>query len=303
MAANVSPPIGDATARPWQECRVGPMSVHDLGLENTRMRLRALLITLASVATAPAIAAEPVAMAAHRAVYQLSLENSRGDVTDAGGQMKYEVTDACDGWATRQRLAMNITSRDGQQIELISDYATWEAKDGLSMRFRMRQTTDTAVTEQVEGTAELDGKGGPGMVHYTVPEKKDVALPKGTLFSMAHTEAIIAAAQSGQKFLAVPIFDGTGDKGAQDSFIVIGSWGPSASAPYPSLAKLDSGKVNISFFDRDPKPSKDKPTGSPDYEVGMTYYANGVANDLMMNFSDFTMRGKFAEFTETPPHC
>ena len=268
------------------------------------MRLRPLLVTLAALTAAPALAAEPaVPMAAHRAVYKLSLDSSRGDVTSASGQMNYEVADSCDGWATQQRLAMTITNRDGQDIELISDYATLEAKDGLSMRFRMRQTTDTAVTEQVEGTATLDSKGGPGHVHYTVPDEKDLALPAGTLFSMAHTEAIIAAATAGQKFLSVPIFDGTGDKGAQDSFIVIGAWGPTTSAPYPLLAKLDSGKVHISFFDRDPKASTDKPTGSPDYEVGMVYYSNGVANDLMMNFSDFTMRGTLAEFTELHPHC
>ena len=268
------------------------------------MRLRPTLITLAALATSPAFAAEPaVPMATHRAVYKLALDSSRGDVSSASGQMSYEVADACEGWATQQRLSMSITNRDGQDIELISDYATLEAKDGLSMRFRMRQTTDTAVTEQVEGTATLESKGGPGTVHYTVPEVKDVPLPAGTLFSMAHTEAIIAAAEAGQKFLSVPIFDGTGDKGAQDSFIVIGAWGPTTNAPYPALAKLDSGKFHISFFDRDAQASKDKPSGSPDYEVGMTYYSNGVANDLMMNFSDFTMRGTFTEFTELPPHC
>ncbi len=268
------------------------------------MRLRPLLLTLATLATTPALAAEPaVPMAAHRAVYKLSLDTSRGDVTGATGQMNYEVADACEGWATQQRLAMNITNRDGQEVELISDYATLESKDGLSMRFRMRQTTDTAVTEQVEGTATLESKGGPGNVHYTVPDEKDVALPAGTVFSMAHTEAIIAAATAGQKFLSLPIFDGTGDKGAQDSFIVIGAWGPTTSAAYPALAKLDSGKFHISFFERDAKASKDKPSGSPDYEVGMTYYGNGVANDLMMNFSDFTMHGSLSAFTELAPHC
>ena len=282
------------------------------------MRMRPLIVTLAALATSSihhAVAADPaspavspvippaVSMAAHRATYKLSLDNSRGDVTGATGQMTYEVTDACDGWATQQRLVMTVSNRDGQDIQLISDYATWESKDGLSMRFRTRQTTDTAVTEQVEGTAKLDNPGGAGSVHYTVPEDKIVSLPEGTLFSMAHTEAIIAAAQSGKKFLSVPIFDGTGSKGAQDSFIVIGSWGATADAPYPPLAKLESGKVHISFFERDAKASTDKSSGTPEYEVGMLYYANGVANDLRMNFNDFTMRGDFVSFVEPPPHC
>ena len=105
-------------------------------------------------------------------------------MTAAHGTMAYEVTDACDGWATRQRLAMTITNTDGQDIEMVSDYATWESKDGLSMRFRMRQTTDTAVTEQTEGTATLDSPGGAGSIHYTVPADKTVPMPAGTLFPM-----------------------------------------------------------------------------------------------------------------------
>jgi hypothetical protein len=259
---------------------------------------------LALLANAPAVAAERVPMAAHRALYNLSLETIRGgDVGAATGTMAYEVTDACDGWASRQRLAMTLTNRDGQDIQLISDYATWESKDGLQMRFRMRQTTDTAVTDQVEGTASLDAHGDGGSVHYTVPEEKDVALPPGTLFPMRHTERIIASAQDGKKFLNVPIFDGTGDHGAQDSFVVMSVWGPTATPPFPALAGLDSGKVHVSFFDRTTKPSPDKLAGVPDYEVGMTYFANGVADDLHMDFTDFVMSGRLSEFTLTPPHC
>ena len=84
-------------------------------------------------------AAERVPPAAHRALYALTMESSRGgDVARASGTMAYEVTDACDGWATRQRLSMVLTNREGQDIETVSDYATWESKDGQSMRFRMK---------------------------------------------------------------------------------------------------------------------------------------------------------------------
>ena len=95
-------------------------------------------------------------------------------------------------------------------------------------------------------------------------------MPAGTLFPTAHTEAIIAAAEAGKRFIALPIFDGTGDRGAQDSSIAIANWGPSPNPPYPALANMQAGRVRIAFFDRDPKPAtkSDKPTGSPDYEVG-----------------------------------
>ncbi len=276
-----------------------------------RMRLPtstmlALLTTSALSLTGPdaSHAASRVPPAAHRALYDLNLESSHGgDVTAAHGTMAYEITDACDGWATRQRLSLVITNRDGQDIETVSDYATWESKDGLSMRFRMKQTTDTAVTEQAEGDAKLDAPGAAGSIHYTLPEDNEMPLPKGTVFPMAHTDAILEAAEAGRKFISLPIFDGTGDKGAQDSSISIINWHPAGPAPYPALAPLDSGRVRIAFFDRSKTGAKSKPDGSPDYEVSMKYWSNGVADDLHMDFSDFVMGGKLKEFALQPPHC
>src|SRR6478752_7689001 len=51
----------------------------------------------------PADAANPTAgLAAHRALYDLTLANARdNDVIAARGTMGYEVIDACDGWAVR----------------------------------------------------------------------------------------------------------------------------------------------------------------------------------------------------------
>ncbi len=273
-----------------------------------RLRLLAALLAMSAPALSalslPALAADPVPLAAHRALYRLKMDSARGDVQAATGTMAYEITDACDGWATRQRLSLNITNNDGQEIELVSDYATWESKDGLSMRFRMRQTTDTAVTEQVEGDASLDRPGGPGSIRYNVPEERTMPIPAGTVFPMAHTAAIIAAAEAGKHFIAVPIFDGTGDKGTQDSSVAITSWNPKpVGSPFPDLAKLPSGRVHIAFFDRNKPPSDAKPAGSPDYEVGMKYWANGVADDLTMDFTDFVMLGKLSEFTIPEPHC
>ena len=260
---------------------------------------------LASLATLPAYAANPVPPAAHRALYDLTLDKAVSeDVAAAHGSMAYDVADACDGWATRQRLDMTITNRDGQDIHMVSDYTTWESKDGLAMRFRMKQTTDDAVTDQAQGEAHLDSRGGPGMIHYTVPEERDMPLPRGTLFPMTHTDAILDGATDGKKFLSLPLFDGTGTKGAQDSSVVILSWNGPGPAPYPELSSLPSGRFHIAFFDRGPPDAgADKPAGSPDYEVSMKYWANGVADDLHMNFNDFIMNGKLKEFALLVPHC
>lgn len=237
-------------------------------------------------------------LAAHRAVYDLKLEGSRnGDVTAAGGSMAYEVLDACDGWATRQSLKMTLTNRDGQDVQMLSDYTTWESKDGLKLRFRMRQTTDQAITSDMAGEASLGGAGKAGEAHFTSPEDSTKDLPAGTLFPMTHTSVLLGAAAAGKKFLAVPLFDGTTASGAQDSSVVVTNWRAPKADKWPDLARLPSGRLHIAFFDRGPE------TEQPDYEVSMRYWDNGVADDLDMNFGDFTMAGKLAEFKLIPGKC
>ena len=236
-------------------------------------------------------------MAAHRALYQLKLASSRGDVTAASGTMGYEVVNSCDGWAVRQRLQMTLTSQDGQDIETVSEYATWEAKDGLAFRFHMKQTTDGAVTSQTGGDASLKVAGGAGEAHYIAPRLATGTLPAGTLFPMAHTVAILDAARAGKKFLALPLFDGTSETGAQDSSIVILGWHEPEKSAFAALSSLPFTRVHIAFFDRS------KGATTPDYEVGMKYWDNGVGDDLQMDFGEFVMDGKMSEFSLSAHHC
>jgi EipB-like len=247
----------------------------------------------------PAEAANPTAgLAAHRALYNLALSTARdNDVIAARGTMGYEVIDACDGWAVRQRLAMTITNTDGQDVQMVSDYATWESKDGLKFRFHMKQTTDTAVTSQTDGEASLEQTGGSGQVHYTVPDDTTKKLPAGTLFPMAHTAAIIAAARDGKRFIALPLFDGTDDTGPEDSSIVILDWKQPQPNKYEILAALPSTRVRLAFFDH--ASTSEVPT----YQVGMRYWENGVADDMQMDFGDFVMDAKLTDLTPLPHKC
>jgi len=236
-------------------------------------------------------------LAAHTALYKLTMSHaSSDDVVAATGTMTYEVQDACEGWAVQQRLEMKITNRDGQDIQMVSDYATWEAKNGLRLRFRMRQTTETAVTEATSGEATLQSVGGPGEIHYVEPKEATLPLQVGTIFPMAHTAKLIAGAEDGQKFMAIPLFDGTSATGGQDTSVIVTKWPDPGPAPYPDLAKLPDGRVHVAFFDHG--------STSPDYEVSMRYWENGVADDLLMDFGDFVMAGKLSSFRlQAPHHC
>ena len=256
----------------------------------------------ARAAALPTPVAEPVPLAAHHAVYQLTLANNPNpngdsDIVAASGTMGYEVIDACDGWAVRQKLDITVTNTDGQDTRMVSDYATWESKDGLKLRFHTRQLTDQTVTSQTDGEASLERHGGPGVVHYTTPHDSTVTLPPGTLFPMAHTAAIIAAARDGKKFITLPLFDGTDENGAEDSSIAILDWKQPFPTRWPALSMLPSTRVRLAFFDRKPD------TITPNYQVGMRYWLNGVADNLQMDFGDFVMNAKMTKFALLPHKC
>jgi hypothetical protein len=250
-------------------------------------------------APAPPPPRTPVPLAAHRALYELTLDSAKGgrQVAAAHGTMGYEVVDVCDGWATRQRLRMNITNSDGQDTDMDSDYATWEAKDGLNFRFHMVQKSDSAVTNQTDGSARLTRVGGPGEVLYRLPKEAKSDLPVGTLFPMTHTLAIIDAAREGKKFLALPLFDGTDQDGYEYSSIAVLDWKAPRATDHPILTPLASTRVRIAFFDH----SNDAAT--PTYEVAMRYWENGVADAMLMDFGDFVMSAKLTELTPLPKRC
>lgn len=267
---------------------VGRPYVHGIGSGEFCMRHAILAaILLLGLAPRPGMAADaaPLPLAAHRAVYALTLQSARGDVVAASGSMAYDVTDACDAWAVRQRLTMTLTNRNGQDIEMVSDYTTWESKDGLRLRFRLRQTTEEAVSSELSGKGSLPHIGSPGIATYDMPPDTTKDLPAGTVFPMAHTERLLEAAQAGKKFIALPLFDGTSPDGAQYSGVAITGWDKPAANKYSVLAALPSTRVHIGFFDRG------KHALLPDYEVGMRYWANGIADDLAMDFGSFVMHG------------
>lgn len=260
-----------------------------------------LLVTLGCFCALPALAAP---LAAHRAHYELTMQETRGDVTAASGSMDYQFEDVCEGWATRQRLDMVLTNSDGQDIHMVSDYATLESKDGLHMQFHMRQTTDTAVTEQVDGEATLSKAGGAGVAHYSAPEDKVIQLEPGTVFPTPHTETILDAAAAGKKFVTLPLFDGTSEHGPQDTFVTILNWRGASAAPFKPLETLPSGRFQLSFFDKTNKGDSDQAgAGTPDYAVGMRYWENGVSDAMAMDFGDFIMKGVMKSFELLPHHC
>ncbi len=248
-------------------------------------------------ASAPATATS--ALVGQRALYDLSLAESGGNTLSATGSMTYVVRDTCSAWSTQQHLDIQSATRNGGAVNMVSDYTTLESKDGRHLVFRTVQKSNDAVLQVVSGEANVDAQGH-GVVQYDKPIKKTLKLPEGTLFPMAHTAAILAAAQRGAPNIAPLLFDGTGPDGAQETYITLLGWGPPKDpVTSPTLTNQPAGRVHVAFFSRTPD------SILPDYEIGMRYFANGVSDMLDMDFGDFRMRGTLHSLTLPPraAHC
>ena len=243
------------------------------------------------------------ALASHRGVYSLTLDRARENATivDVSGAMVFEIIDACESWASRQRFTMTLRNREGTELETGSDYATLESMDGRNLRFSLTQVTQGAVRSRVAGQAELTADGS-GVARYSEPEVKELPIPPGTLLPNTHTIAALNAARAGQRLLVAPIFDGTTADGAQQTTTVLSPWqGPQPVPEAPSLSTLGSSRMRIAFFEPDGEQAGGART--PSYEVSLRYFENGVADDMIMDFGDFTVRAKLVRLEEAPGGC
>jgi hypothetical protein len=63
------------------------------------------------------------------------------------------------------------------------------------------------------------------------------------------------------------------------------------------LSALPSARVHLAFFERTAS------SITPDYQVSMRYWENGVADALQMDFGDFVMDAKLSDLKVQPHHC
>lgn len=241
--------------------------------------------------------AGPADLVPHRAIYAMGLSTIKpgAGIAAATGTMSYEFDDSCDGWVVENRIAITYAYTEGGQVLSTTDFITWESKDGLHYKFRMRNTRDGQVTEDVEGAADLKGKGLGGTAKFERPEVISMPLPKGTLFPTEHTKRLLEAAESGGHSFWRVVFDGSGTEGPYEVNALIGS--PSqnfpSKAPDPLLAS-PAWPMRLAFF---PVASKDP---LPNFEMALTYHPNGVSQEIVQSFKNFSLKGRLQTIEALP---
>jgi hypothetical protein len=250
-------------------------------------------------ATPSAISAE---ITPHRALYTMTLGSARNDsgVVDARGTMDYEWGESCDGWTIEQRYRLKMRYAETPDVDIISSFVTWESKDGLRYRFNQKQTRNGEVDQEIRGEARLDGPGKEGVAEFSKPQPQTLKLEPGVMFPSTHTILLIDAAHEAENFVSRLIFDGATDENAVQVSAAIGV----KLAPDPVAASRDpllrrpGWRIRLAFFPADASADK------PDYELGMRLLDNGVSQDMVIDYGEYSIRAKLDDIEPlTKPNC
>src|SRR5271163_2869807 len=256
----------------------------------------AAAVETGSAPGAQAGSATPIEIAAHRALYTMSLAGSKTDsgVAGAQGEMGYQWGETCDGWTVEQRYKLTINYAESQDVNIVSNFVTWESKDGLRYRFNQKETRNGTVDEEIRGSAQLDGPGKGGSITFEKPQPQTILL--------------IQKAQAGENFVSRQVFDGATVEGAVLVSAVIGPKIEPKAKAEPTAANdpvLDDPvlqrpgwRVRLAFFPADTKAEK------PDYELGMLLLDNGISRDMVIDYGDYTIKAKLNTIEALgKPHC
>jgi len=258
-----------------------------------------LVAGLVTVATTAALGAE---IAPHRALYSMTLGSARNDsgVVDARGTMDYEWGETCDGWTIEQRYRLRMRYGETPDVDIVSSFVTWESKDGLRYRFNQKQSRNGELDQDIRGEAKLDAPGKGGSVEFTKPKPQTLKLDPGVLFPSAHTILLIDKAREGENFLSRQVFDGATDENAVQVSAAIGvkiTADPAAVKLSPLLQR-PGWRVRLAFFPVDTSVEK------PDYELGMRLLDNGVSQDMLIDYGEYSIRAKLDDIEPlAKPNC
>jgi hypothetical protein len=247
-----------------------------------------------------------VVLAPHRATYEMKLSVARPNsgIVEVNGNMVLETTDSCEGWAVKQRIKLTFLRNDGEEFETDSNFTSYESKDGLELRFSVRNAQNDEVEEELRGQADLEGIGGKGRASFTLPEARSFELPAGTLFPTSHLALIIKHAREGDKSVSYKVFDGARLDGAFQVNAVIGK-PPRPTAGTPAvrgetslLRNQPAWGVRFAFF------ANGDQGAQPEYELALDLLANGVARSMLLDYGDFAVDARLIQIQALPrPKC
>ncbi len=250
------------------------------------------VLSAATIPAAFAAAAGTTPLTSHRAVYDLELDTAqdRSGITSVKGRIVYEFEgSSCEGYTTRHRIVIQMDTDEFSRMQ-DQQMSSFEEADGSMFRFVNKTFLDGVEDKVVEGTATRES----GKVSVKLKDAAGEAPTIGAaLFPTSHTKALLEKAAAGETFFELPIYDGS-DEGAAayTTTAVVGKEIAAAKYDADSDGKPHRAwPVSIAYFDE----SENKGEGLPVYRIDFVLFEDGITQDLVIDYGDFSMKGKLVD--------
>lgn len=240
----------------------------------------------------------PIALAPHRAIYDLSLAYTRGNsqVESVRGRILYDFDgNACSGYSLDFRQVSVVDNGEGKVSTSDLRSTTWEGADARSFTFKSQNFLNDDLVDTVDGRADRRAK--VMAVSLQKPQRRKLRIGPEVVFPTQHMVRAIEAGRAGKTILSFPVYDGsdTGDKVFNTLTIVGKQIAPGshvaddAAGKEPKLAAMPRWPVTISYFAKDKPPQSGEQ--APDYAISFELYENGISRALMLDYNDFVVSG------------
>ncbi len=244
---------------------------------------------------------ERIVLVPHRAIYDLTLDDSKPAkaVESARGRIAFDFSgDACEGYALSFRQVTQLNTSESGARTIDARTTSFEAGDGTSYRFKTESATTGTPAEIVDGTAQKSPEAGYE-VKLTAPRPETYREAADALFPNAQMKAIIQAARAGHSTYNVRLYDGSNSgKEVYDTLSVIGKPIGTPASEEPLLRQEFAGlarwPVTISYF----KVGSGETT--PTYTIAFDLYENGVTGMVRMDYGSFALRGTLTRLDLLP---
>ncbi len=246
---------------------------------------------------------QPISMVPHRAIYELTTDHitADGPFTGGTGLFSIEIVESCDGWTLNQRIRIIFSEKMGNTLDSDSHFASFEARDGETFTFEVRNLRNGIVVEEYSGSAETDGPGGAGSATFKEPEGERIKLPKGTFFPITYNHILIEKIISGARFVSARTFDGGGLDSAYEVNAVIGDREPGGELQSEGDTQIAEGEVwpvRLAYF---PIASSDP---EPMIEIDVELLPNGVSPSLVFDYGYIALKASLQRIEELDrPTC
>lgn len=266
------------------------------------LRVAVLIVLLVGLVTTGTRAGD-VDLLPHEAVYEMSLGDRQrsGDVVSAGGQMVYRFAETCEGWTVENKTLLALGYEDGRVVKTRWSFTSFETADGETYRFSSRYDQNGRTLEKLRGTVGRQSVSEASGAVFAEPDDTQLRLPQGTLFPTDHVRAMIEAAEAGRVSVGRVVFDGAS---LDNPYFVNSVISPVSAAVSDRLAGTSglspapTWRIRMAFF------PYHTDSEVPDFEIEALYRADGVADEIVQHFDEFSLRVRLISLEKLPhPDC